>query len=284
MKSSVQNQLKNSPTLKVILVLIITLILLIPAYKIESLITERQNLQTDVTNEISSKWGEKQTLTGPIVTVPYIEIENAGSANEKRSIRHVFILPEDLNIDGEVLPHIKKRSIYKAFLYNSTISLSGSFNFDKLKELSLNPDRFLWNQSTISYGISDPRGISDIGETTWDNKVLKTEPGLPAAMPITNGIQSNLEIEEFPGKRIQFSSLISLKGSAKIDFIPLGKTTKVSLKSSWTDPGFGGAFLPVESNISKDGFTAKWQILDYNRSYGQVWDNFFPALEEWKFG
>ncbi|NEN24991.1 cell envelope integrity protein CreD [Cryomorpha ignava] len=284
MKDSIQNQVKNSPTFKVLAVLIITLILLIPAYKIESLISERQNLQTDVTNEISSKWGEKQTLSGPIVTVPYIEIENEGTTYEKRSTKHIFILPEELNIDGEVLPNIKKRSIYKAFLYNSNISISGSFDFDKIKDLGISADQLQWSKSTISYGISDPRGISDIGRISWDNKALETEPGLPAAMPNKNGIQSKLNIDEIPEKTVQFTSVLSLKGSSKIDFIPLGKTTRVALNSSWVDPGFGGAFLPEESNIDKDGFTAKWQILDYNRSYGQVWNNYFPALDEWKFG
>lgn len=284
MKNNIQTQLKNSPTLKVLLVLIITLILLIPAYRIEMLIAERQNLQTDVTNEISSKWGESQTLTGPIVTVPYIEIENEGTPNENRSTHHIFILPEELNIEGEVLPQIKKRSIYKAFLYTSNISLSGSFNFSKVKELGIDPDRILWNQSTINFGISDPRGISSIGQLMWNNEVLETEPGLPAAMPIKNGIQSSLNIEAIPEETINFSGEISLKGSSKIDFIPLGKTTRVSLNSPWADPGFGGAFLPIESNITTDGFTAQWEVLDYNRSFGQVWNNYFPALDEWKFG
>lgn len=284
MKNNIQTQLKNSPTLKVLLVLIITLILLIPAYRIEMLIAERQNLQTDVTNEISSKWGERQTLTGPIVTVPYIEIENEGTPNENRSTHHIFILPEELNIEGEVLPQIKKRSIYKAFLYTSNISLSGSFNFSKVKELGIDPDRILWNQSTINFGISDPRGISSIGQLMWNNEVLETEPGLPAAMPIKNGIQSSLDIEAIPEETINFSGEISLKGSSKIDFIPLGKTTRVSLNSPWADPGFGGAFLPIESNITTDGFTAQWEVLDYNRSFGQVWNNYFPALDEWKFG
>lgn len=284
MKNNIQTQLKNLPTLKVLLVLIITLILLIPAYRIEMLIAERQNLQTDVTNEISSKWGESQTLTGPIVTVPYIEIENEGTPNENRSTHHIFILPEELNIEGEVLPQIKKRSIYKAFLYTSNISLSGSFNFSKVKELGIDPDRILWNQSTINFGISDPRGISSIGQLMWNNEVLETEPGLPAAMPIKNGIQSSLNIEAIPEETINFSGEISLKGSSKIDFIPLGKTTRVSLNSPWADPGFGGAFLPIESNITTDGFTAQWEVLDYNRSFGQVWNNYFPALDEWKFG
>lgn len=284
MKNSIQNQMKNSPTFKILTVLIITLILLIPAYKIESLISERQHLQTNVTDEISSKWGEKQTITGPIITLPYIETQNEGTAFEKRNTKHLFILPEELNIDGEILPNVKKRSIYKAFLYNANISISGNFNFDKIKELGLRPEQLQWNQCTISYGISDPRGISDIGKISWNSNLLDTEPGLPVALPNKNGIQSNLGLEEIPKNKVPFKSNISLKGSSKIDFIPLGKTTNVSLNSPWADPGFGGAFLPEESTINQNGFTANWQILDYNRSYGQMWNDHFPALDEWKFG
>lgn len=284
MKNAIHNQIKNSPTIKVIVVLIITLILLIPAYKIESLIYERQNLQTQVTDEISMKWGAEQTISGPIITVPYLEIENEGTTYEKRTTNHLFILPESLNINGEILPKIKKRSIYKAFLYNSNLIISGSFNFDKINELDIDPELLQWRQSTISYGISDPKGISSIGKIIWGNQSLETEPGLPTAMPERNGIHSKLKIDATPGQNVAFRSEISLKGSSKINLIPLGKTTEVALHSIWTDPGFDGAFLPEKSTIDEQGFKAEWKILDYNRSFTQLWDNYYPSLHEWKFG
>ncbi|NTW24203.1 MAG: cell envelope integrity protein CreD, partial [Lentimicrobium sp.] len=43
----------------------------------------------------------------------------------------------------------------------------------------------------------------------------------------------------------------------------------VKLASSWNNPSFEGAFIPVEKNVNKDGFTATWKVLELNRNYGQ---------------
>ncbi|MFM1998381.1 MAG: inner membrane protein CreD, partial [Bacteroidota bacterium] len=38
---------------------------------IEQLIVERELTQTAAISEVSSKWGQEQTITGPILTIPY---------------------------------------------------------------------------------------------------------------------------------------------------------------------------------------------------------------------
>lgn len=50
---------------------ILILLLLIPSSMVQSIITERSRNQDDVQNEISSKWGINQTISGPIVTIPF---------------------------------------------------------------------------------------------------------------------------------------------------------------------------------------------------------------------
>ncbi len=284
MANNIQNWVKNSPTFKVLAVLIITLILLIPAYRIENLISERQSLQQEVVGEISSKWGEQQTITGPILTIPYTEKQNEGTTNEKVVTKHIYLLPEELNIAGELNPEVKKRSIYKAILYNAELDLSGTFNFDKIADLNLEEEQIEWEKSTISFGITDPKGISQIGEMVLGKAKLQAEPGVPTYIKFNHGIHAATQMSEQPENLLLFSSKISLKGSSKINFIPLGKSTKASLTSEWPDPSFAGAFLPDDHNITKNGFTANWNVLDFNRSFSQIWNNYFPQLDEWKFG
>jgi inner membrane protein len=45
----------------------------------------------------------------------------------------------------------------------------------------------------------------------------------------------------------------------------------VTLSSDWPHPSFQGSFLPVEHAIRPDGFDARWQVLELNRSYRQAW-------------
>ena len=283
MSGNVQNWVKTSPTFKIFTVLVITLILLIPTYKIETLIGERQDLEQNVISEISSKWGAEQSLTGPILTIPYSEIENAGTPNEKVITKHLNILPEKLDVTGELNPKIKKRSIYKAILYTSEISLSGGFDLRKIKDLKIDTADIQWQKATLSFGISDPRGISGIGKIQFGDKVMETEPGLPKSIQLENGFYGYVSLDP-DQEKYPFSASYSLKGSSGIHISPVGKTTIVHLKSPWKDPSFSGAFLPENHSINADGFVANWKVLDYNRSFGQIWNDYFPNISKWEFG
>jgi inner membrane protein len=42
------------------------------------------------------------------------------------------------------------------------------------------------------------------------------------------------------------------------------------MHSNWPHPSFYGAFLPAERTITADGFDARWQVLELNRSYAQA--------------
>lgn len=53
------------------IIIIIGLVLLIPANMIKSLIHERERTQEEAIEEVSSKRGEAQTITGPVVSIPY---------------------------------------------------------------------------------------------------------------------------------------------------------------------------------------------------------------------
>ena len=58
-----------------------------------------------------------------------------------------------------------------------------------------------------------------------------------------------------------------------MSIIPLDRETTAEIQSSWTDPGFDGAFLPAQREISGEGFKAGWRVLELNRNYPQAWTN-----------
>jgi hypothetical protein len=60
-------------------------------------------------------------------------------------------------------------------------------------------------------------------------------------------------------------------GSEGIFFAPFGVQNETTLKSTWADPGFRGAFLPAERSVRPDGFDAKWKVSYYGRDYPQSW-------------
>src|SRR6188768_3353242 len=76
------------------------LILLIPSAWIEDLIRERQNRSDQVIQEVADKWSGSQTISGPILVIPFKKQEIIDRGKEGKEIReHVekaFFLPETL--------------------------------------------------------------------------------------------------------------------------------------------------------------------------------------------
>ncbi|MBK7632612.1 MAG: inner membrane CreD family protein [Ignavibacteriales bacterium] len=60
---------KESITLRIILIAAVIIILLVPLFMIQSLITERQYYRDEAVREVSKSWAEAQTVGGPILTL-----------------------------------------------------------------------------------------------------------------------------------------------------------------------------------------------------------------------
>lgn len=110
--------------LKAFIIGVLILVLLIPAVMIQNLISERQRMQHDATAEISAKWANAQTLTGPLLIVPYTEVNERGEEVVKQAV----FLPDQLTVNGELIPEIRKRGIYEVAVYNSRLLLNGVFS------------------------------------------------------------------------------------------------------------------------------------------------------------
>ena len=287
-KDFLQNKQKSvnwQITLKVFIIGIITIALLVPKFMILDLIGQRQHTAEESSKEVMQSWSLAQTVRGPVLAIPYIErvFENDGNAVSE-VIRECYILPKTLNIRGKILPEKRKRSIYETVVYESEVKFAGKFDNSEIKKLKIQAGDILWEQAKIQVAISDLRGISDRISFTWNDSVFAFTPGMENQLLGPTGISlplSHLSFENFPAG-FQFS--LRLKGSESLQFAPLGETTEVILQSDWNDPGFTGNFLPADHTTGKDGFTAKWKVLNFNRNFPQQWKNDEYRVTEADFG
>jgi inner membrane protein len=58
---------------KCIIIFVMALALWIPTYLIMNMVKERESRQKEAIADISNKWAGKQTVTGPILMIPYNE-------------------------------------------------------------------------------------------------------------------------------------------------------------------------------------------------------------------
>ena len=286
------NWLKQSLTIRLITIGILILLLLIPVSMVESLIREREYRQEEAIREVSSKWGEQQTITGLVLTVPYktyakvYEKENTQNFKLVESREYAHFLPEALNIQGEISPEVRYRGIYEVIVYNSKVKLSGSFASPSFSEWKVDNANIIWEDAFLSLGLSDLRSIQENISVTWNDKQYFFNPGVESKDVIDNGISTRLAMKpsDSISGRSNFSLVLNFNGSSSLNFIPLGKVTKVDIKSKWRSPSFDGAFLPDNRNINANGFTANWQVLHLNRPYPQSFRGGVAGIYESSFG
>jgi inner membrane protein len=264
-------KIKNSVTLKLFSIAILVLLLLIPSAMVKSLIREREVTHDSAINEVSSKWGNEQMVTGPIITIPYKKFLKGEKNQIITQLEYAHFLPDELNITGEIIPEIRYRGIYKVVVYNSKLQVTGKFSYPDFANWNIAPENILWNEAFVSLGIPDMRGIKDNIALQWANitQPFAFNPGIPSKDLVGAGVSVPVPLEK--QTPLTFSFSLNLNGSKKLYFIPLGKETNIKLSSQWTNPSFDGAFLPDKREVSNTGFTASWKILHLNRNYPQQW-------------
>jgi inner membrane protein len=279
--------LKSNIFFKIGVIIILTLILLIPTTLVQGLIHERENVQSEAINEVSSKWGNSQTVTGPFISIPYKKyvkrVEN-DSVYFRTVKEWAHFLPEQLTINGDVAPEKKHRGIFDVVVYQSILDVEGEFKTFDFDELGVLPKDVLYDQATLNVGVSDLRGIETQIGLNWNNKESFFKPGTSTDDIVESGINANVIIDSKDSINYNFNLKLDLKGSQKLYFVPVGKTTDVHLTSSWTSPKFTGSFLTDKNTVNDSGFVADWKILNLNRNYPQSWINSNYQVSSSKFG
>jgi len=278
--------LRNRITVKALIVVALILLLLIPAFMIDNLVSERMQRQEDAFAEVSQKWAGTQTISGPIISIPYKEFykDTTGTLRELR--KYIHVLQDLLKIDGTVIPEKRYRGIFEMVVYGSTLKLEGSFSNLLNQNYNVKKENIVFDEAFISVGISDLRGLEDQVVLSWENKKYSFNSGIESNDVLDKAIHADFKLNEKDSINGDYNFLIqlNLKGSSSLNFTPIGKETLINLKSKWTTPSFDGAFLPDKRTIDAKGFAAYWKVLHLNRSYPQFWLNDKYSLGGSEFG
>jgi len=268
--------LKYSILFKIGMIAAIIIILLIPAIMVKELINERERTEQGAIAEVSSKWGNGQIIKGPYISIPYDEFYVTPATKdtpEKISTfkKWLYILPNELIIDGNISPEKRYRGIYEVVVYDSKIKLSGSFDPLNFKDLDIEHKNVHFEKATLNIGIADLKGIEKQINLNWNGTKNLFDSGISTTDIVANGIHAPIAVDFDNTKGYDFNFELALKGSQNIYFTPVGKTTNVKMGSTWQTPSFTGNYIPDSRSVTETGFTANWNILHLNRNYPQQW-------------
>src|SRR5688572_133125 len=272
---------KSKLLIKGVLIGGLVLLLLIPAYFVQNVITEREARQKEAFTEVSSKWAGRQYITGPVLVLPYNETVTGDKGQVVILKKLAYILPDNLIVESTVKPEERHRGIFQVMLYSSEIKMSGKFNSIPLQQLKIEPAQVLWNEAYVCMELADSKGLKEEIKLVWNDSTVTLNPSA-----INNGVMKEgfiAQVNTSPDIAIKFSSSISINGSEQLLFTPVGKETTVKLNSTWPDPSFTGGQLP-DHRISDSGFVATWKSLAHTRNFPQAWKENSYNLQSASFG
>lgn len=282
MQQSAEFRKKDNLFLKSIIVAALVLAMTIPGCFVNNLVKERAGRQAEVVAEVSSKWAGKQSVTGPVLVLPYnATVRNKDGAAHTET-RYACVLPDQLNITGHVDPVVKKRGLYSVALYRSALSLNGRFGRLPLEQLGIDRDAIQWQKARIVVTTSDTRGIDSQVQMTVNNTQVTPESGIPGNSYTVSGISALIPAPGEDG--LTFAISLRLKGSGELFFSPAGKNTVADISSPWKDPAFNGAFLPETSDITTSAFHARWHITPLANTTPAYWKDTEMNLGSRAFG
>lgn len=262
---------KGKLFIKSIFIFAMALALWLPTYFILGIVKERAGRQKEAIADISSKWAGKQTVTGPILKVPYNEVETDDKGNKISTRKDAYFMPDKLDIRSTILTEKRHRGIYEVAVYKSEINLAGNFTPLAWQQLNIQPETILWNQAVIVFKVQDnSRGINEDVLINWSGNDIVFNPQPAGQSFLADAFSASIPLTlEEAAKEHSFNMRFFLNGSEQLVFAPIARENKIQMRSAWPNPGFTGIKLPDTREVKDSGFIADWKYM--NRSIPPVW-------------
>ncbi|MEM8695794.1 MAG: cell envelope integrity protein CreD [Pseudomonadota bacterium] len=253
----------RSPGFKLALVLFAGFLLSIPLFTIWLLVYDREQQSQTALASIAEGWGGPQILSGPRLVIPYraetteTTEENGRSVTRTRMVwRELSLAPETLNLETELAPERRARSIYEAVVYRAGTSGEARFILpNDLERLGVGRASLAFERAELRFGLSDMRGIQDA-----DIRFNGVDVDLRSGSGGAPGFSAFVDATALAETTIPASFTLSFRGNQRLSLQPQAGETEWTVQSSWPHPSFQGGFLPDESEVTADGFSATYRI------------------------
>ncbi|WP_318835350.1 cell envelope integrity protein CreD [Burkholderia cepacia] len=269
---------------KFVITALLALLILIPLQMVQSIVHERSAYRMDALQSIWSSYAGPQTVSGPVLVVPYTEVtrvrdETPAGGATKTSLRsetkRLLVFPKTLNVDGTLTTSVRYRGIHKALVYELTSRLTGTLALPDLKKLPQADGHvsFKVDNAYVAIGIGDIRGLTAQPDVRIGGARFDVEQGTRLDS-LRQGVHANVDLAALAeagagagagaGAVVPFSIDLPLRGAESVAFAPVGDQNDFSLKSTWPHPSFDGAFLPNNRTVDARGFTGNWRVTSFN--------------------
>jgi len=269
---AVLSRLRRSASLKVASIGFLALVLLIPLSMIEGVILDRGAVGDEARSDIMRTWGGTQLVGGPVIAVPYERLRPVNQNEQVVERSWAYALPADLRIEAVFNTEVRYRGMHKVPVYSAELRISGTISPPDIRALDNRSATILWGDAILAVAVTDARAITSTPELSISGESMRFTPGHAAigklAAPIVAPVGKLLETAAEP---VPFAFTLTVNGTETLEFLPLGDSTQVSIRSDWAAPSFVGNYLPETREIGDEGFSAAYRVSNIGRALPSQW-------------
>jgi len=267
----------DSVYVKSAVIVALTLLMLWPLACVERLVSERQALQHQAYDVIAAGFGGAQTLGAPILSVDtqdrsvIVDPSTKSSAEDWTPGAPLHLLPDEVRITSDVAVEVRSKGIYSFPVYVSKVVITGEFRPDAISGLlASNVDtRVLPAHAAIQLPVSGVKYLRALTRFEVGGQAMHVTSAEIAGF---GALSAPIDLSAINrAGALAFRLEFELAGSDSLHFLPLGSNTVVSARIAWPHPDFDGAFLPISHELTDQGYSANWHVLELNRTLPQLW-------------
>lgn len=256
----------RTPGFKLALTIVVGLALAVPLFSIWLLVYDRKSQSEEATASITQGWGGPQTITGPVLVIPYraaateTVVENGQSVTRTNQVmRSLTLAPQLALLSTRVDPVVRKRSIYEAVVYEARTAGKARFDFPSdLSRTGVDPSQMDLSRAELRFGLSDPRGLGANPQVRIGGQPLKLQPG--GGSGGGRGFLAWFDATSLKTGPLMVDFAFDFGGSQSLSLAPQAGDTQWTVHSSWRSPSFTGDFLPSAHPMDANGFVASYRI------------------------
>ena len=276
----------SSAMAKGLMVTLVAILVLIPIQMLAGLVRERTMQREFAVTSVARGWGGEQHIGGPVLAIPI----TVTGENGRSEILDWYVLPESLELRSQLEVQEKRRKlgVYEVPVYIAKLHAAATFDVASKIAAKMQGARATTvhlDRVRLIVPVSDARGVRDVHVTGAAISSDRFEPDV--TLPISalaTSLKADAQLDQAP---VSFDLTLEVAGTYGLKFLPMARSTTLSLSGNWADPGFTSGFLPNESSMKDSRFSATWKVLDLNRAYGSQWTTGQlqePVLKESAFG
>lgn len=259
-------------------VFILALIMLVPLGWVSDLIVERSHFREVAKSSISQSWTGAQSITGPLLVIPY-KIRTNKQVWDDKSKQYItkqqtqshqmIIFPDELDLDVVSDSDVRYRGLHTVPVYTTQITVKGVFTNQRIVGLGKRNPTIEWEEGYVALALDDIRGVTTRRELDWQDGSFEFLSG-SGIKGIENGMHAIIgQLDKELDRFYEFSFSFELRGMESLSFSAVGKSNSIKLKSDWPHPSFIGRLLPQKRTISDSGFEALWQASSFSTNIRQ---------------